>query len=224
MSPDTKVRFDYRFENSRGDARGKRHTVRLELEYAFRPWLSVEGNFPYTVFDPAGDAARSHFDTVELGVKLASSAFAEHGVVIGGGLELGLPTGNSSKQIGSDHVLEIEPFLDLGFKRGSFEMVSFISAAIPTNKNGEDEADLELGWDVSLLYHLTDRIESLLEFDGVRTFGGEEAGHSTAYITPGVKISPFAKHPFKIGAGVGFPVSEDRDFSLRALISVFYHF
>ena len=223
-SPDTKVRFDYVFEDESGEEPGKRHSIRVELEYAFRPWLSVEGDFPYSVFDPDGDRTRSHFDTVEFGVKLASMAFADHGILVGGGLELGLPTGDTSKRIGSSHLWEIEPFLDLGLKLGSFELATFISPAIPTNENGEDEADLELGWNVSLLYHVTGRIEGLLEFDGERIFGGEEAGHTTAQITPGVKVAPFANHPLKVGASVSFPISADQDFHVRSFVSIFYHF
>jgi hypothetical protein len=145
-------------------------------------------------------------------------------VLLGGGIEFGLPTGNSSKEIGSSHTLEVEPFLDLGFKRGSFEFVSFLSTGVPVNENGEDEADVELGLNASVLYHLDRRFQAILEFDFERVFGGEEAGHTAASISPGFKLVPTANENFQIGAGVSLPLRDDKDFHVRAILSAFYHF
>jgi hypothetical protein len=223
-SPDTKIRTDYIFRAEAGEEKAETHTAQLEAEYAFRPWISVETNIPFTFRNPDDGRNRRNLDTIEIGVKLATFALADHGVLLGGGIELGLPTGDTAKGIGSSHILEVEPFLDVGFKRGDLEIVGFLSPAVPTNKNGEDEADLELGWNVSMLYHLHWRVQALLEFDGERVFGGEESGHSTANIAPGIKIAPTANQNLKIGAGVSLPISDDKDFNVRAILSVFYHF
>ena len=131
---------------------------------------------------------------------------------------------DGSKEIGSSHALEVEPFLDFGFKREKLEVVGFLSFAVPTNKNGEDGADVELGWEVSMLYHLHRRVQALLEFDGERVFGGEESGHSTVNISPGLKAAPTTNQNLMIGAGVSLPISRDKDFHVRAILSVFYHF
>ena len=163
-------------------------------------------------------------DTIEIGVKLATSALADHGVLLGGGIEFGLPTGDSSKNIGSSHLFEVDPFLDFGFRRGNLEVVGFLSPAVPMNKNGEDEADVELGWNASVLYHLHRRVQALLEFDGERVFGGEESGHSEVNIAPGIMIAPIANQNLRIGAGVSLPISDDKDFHVRTILSAFYHF
>ena len=165
-SPDTKVRADYFFQDESGEATGELHTARFEAEYALRRWVSIEMDIPFTVRDPDHESSKSHLDTVEIAVKLASSVFSEKGLLLGGGLELGLPTGDSSKEIGSSHIVEVEPFLDFGLKRGDLEVTSFLSAGVPMNKNGDDEADVEFGWNASFLYHLHSQVELLLEFNG----------------------------------------------------------
>ncbi|MBW2292298.1 MAG: hypothetical protein JRG94_08295 [Deltaproteobacteria bacterium] len=223
-SPDTKIRTDYIFRNETGEESAKIHVAQLEAEYAFRPWISVETNIPLTFRNPDDGKSRRNLDTIEIGVKLATFALADHGVLLGGGIEFGLPTGDSSKGIGSSHILEVEPFIDFGFKHQDLEIVGFLSPAVPTNKNGEDEADVELGWSLSMLYHLHRRVEVLLEFDGERAFGGEESGHATANISPGLKVVPTANQNLQIGVGVSLPISDDEDFDVRTILSVFYHF
>jgi len=223
-SPDTKVRADYFFRNESREVTGESHTARLELEYALRSWVSLEADIPFTVRDPDDESNERHLDTVEIAVKLASSAFSEHGLLLGGGLELGLPTGDSSGGIGSSHILEVEPFLDFGLKRGDLEVTGFLSAGIPMNENGDNEADVELGWNASFLYHLNSRVELLLELNGERVFGGEERGHSTAVVAPGLKLTPTRDQNLKIGVAVGLPISDDKNFDALAIFSVFYHF
>ncbi len=223
-SPDTKLRFDYIYRRETGEQKAYRHTLRFEGEYAFRPWLSAEIDVPYTFRNPDDGPARRSFDTVELALKLASFVLAERGVLLGGGLELGLPTGDDSKEIGSDEILEVEPFLDFGYRYRQLETVGFLRFGIPTNASGGEEPDLELGWNFSFLYHLTPRIEGLLEFDAEHVFGGEEDGKTVVNITPGLKLAPFALRNLEIGAGASLPITSDEEFDVRAIFSIFYHF
>jgi hypothetical protein len=68
--------------------------------------------------------------------------------------------------------------------------LSDLCVGVCAARNGEDEADLELGWNLSLLYYLTPRLETLLEFDGENVFGGEKDEFELVNITPGIKIQP----------------------------------
>jgi hypothetical protein len=77
---------------------------------------------------------------------------------------------------------------------------------------------------LSFLYHVTPRIEGLLEFDSEHVFGGEEDGNTVVNITPGLKIAPFASHKLTIGAGVSLPITSDEEFDVRTILSIFYHF
>ena len=223
-SPDTKIRIDYIYGNATGEEKFKTHTARLEAEYAIRPWISVETNIPYQFRNPNGARNKHNLGTIEVAVKLATFALSDHGVLLGGGIEFGLPTGNDSKEIGSSHVVEVEPYLDFGFKRDKLEVVGSLSSGIPVNENGHDEADVELGWNMSVLYHLGLRIQGLLEFDGERVFGGEESGTYVVNIAPGIKITPTDNQSLTIGVGASLPISDNQDAHQRLILSVFYHF
>ena len=223
-SPDTKIRLHYFFENDAGEEKDEVHTLHLETEYAFAPWVSLEVDTPYTFISSEEGGTRHGFGNIEVAVKFASLAFAESGLLLGGGLELGIPTGNDNKGIGSSHTGEVAPFIDAGFKYRDLETVAFLAFGVPYNTNGDDEADWEVKWDLSLLYHVTPRLEAMVELDGEHVVGGEEDGVTILNITPGFKVAPFENHAFKIGAGASFPLTHDDEYSVRGVFSLFYHF
>ena len=221
------MRVDYFFANEpgkEGKAGANRHTLRFEAEYAFAPWLSLEVDAPYTFLIPDKGEASDNPDNVEIGLKYANFTFAKHGLLLGGGIEFGLPTGKAEKDIGSDHVLEVKPFVDLGYQRGRWEVVGLTSFGLPFNENDEDEADLELGWNLSVLYHLTPQLMTLLEFDGEHVFGGEADGVNVVNVTPGFKVQPLDDPNLQVGVGVSLPLTDDKEFHARPALSVFYHF
>ena len=227
-SPDTKIRLDYFFMDIEGEEEQggglKNHTIRLEAEYAFSRNISIEVDAPYTFINPDEGIGVDHLNNIEVGLKLASFIFEQYGLLLGGGIEFGIPTGDDQKGIGSDHILEIEPFLSMGYKYNNFELVSFVSLGFPVNQDdGEDESD-EFGYNVSLLYHLTNGIEVLLEIDGEVALNGEEDGESILNIDPGIKILPFNNKDIHIGFGAGFPLTEDEAFEYRLIGSLICHF
>lgn len=222
-SPDTKIRFDIMFADK--GTSNEEYTFRVEAEYAFNPNVSVEIDIPYQWNQPSDEPNENNLGNIEVGVKVASFAFAEHGVIIGGGLELGLPTGNDDKGIGGDHVLEIEPFIDAGFKQDNLEIIGFLAFGIPTNEPEEekDEEDLEISFNIAVLYHLTPRVAGLLEIDGHTIASGEEE-ETIVNLTPGVIIQPTDDPNLNVGVGVSFPISHDNAFDAQLILSVFKHF
>ncbi len=199
------------------------HRVIFEGEYAPVRWMSFEIEIPYTVADRDEEPNRHNLDDLEVAIKLANFVFEDEGVLLGGGLELGLPTGNSSNELGSDRRIMIEPFVDVGWKRGDFEVIGFLKFGFPENE-AADDPDWELGWNTSLLYHATPVLASVLEFDGERVWGGEEDGETVAHVSPGLRMNPLADHDFAVGTGVSIPITNDEEFDLRWSISIFYHF
>ncbi len=222
-SPDTKIRIDYSLRKETKEERALLHRARIEAEYSPIRWLSFEFDLPYTVADRDEEPNRHNVDDLEAAIKLASFLLEERGILFGGGLEFELPTGNSDNEIGTDRLVEIEPFVDVGVKYGSLEVIGFVAFGLPVNSNAED-SDWELSWNASLLYPLIPRVEAILEFDGERVWGGEEDGETVAHVSPGLKVMPFEDHALAIGSGISLPITNDEEFDLRWTFSVFYHF
>ncbi len=224
-SPDTKARFDYAFRSLKDGAENfDENAVNLEGEYAFSRAFSIEVDIPYAFVDATGEAAANHFDTVSIGFKFANFVLEDKGVLLGYGFEIGTPTGDEEKGIGDDHLVELEPFFDIGYKRGDLEVVAFTSFGIPINQQQGEEVETEMAYNLSLLYHVTPRFMTLLEFDGMTVLSGEEDGATLVNITPGVKIKPLADRAFEVGVGISLPLTNTRLFDVRALVSAFYHF
>ncbi len=219
-SPDTKVRFDYTHLNlNEGDI--EINSVVLEAEYAFSRWLSLEVDIPYTFLSE--ETARSGINNISVGLKYANFVFEETGLLLGGGLEVGLPTGNDESGIGSSTVWEVEPFIDFGYKNEKFETIGFAKFGFPVNGD-QDEADFEFGWNLSFLYQFIGTIEGLMELSGESISGGEEDGFSTVTLIPGIKIKPVQSVNLKIGFGYSFPISNEKEINNGSILSVFYHF
>ena len=220
-SPDTKLRLDYLYRNEDG---ANRHTGNLEGEYAFAPWVSLEADLPYTFLDPDGSSGRSNLDNVEIALKLATTLVPGR-ALIGGGLELGLPTGDDDKGIGSSREIEVAPFLDFGVKNGAMETVAFVKFAIPTNQPPDeaDAVDLEIIYNVAFSHDWSEHLRLLLEFDGSVVAAGT-ASESILNITPGIKVRPVAGIPLDFGLGVSVPLTSDKAFDTKVIFSGFYHF
>ena len=221
-SPDTKIRLSHFYAHDNDE---DEHTLGLEFEYAFAQWGSVEIDLPFTFIDFDQGPDPSHVDNIEIGLKLACRRFEEHGVLIGGGIELELPTGDDHRGIGSNNELHIEPFVDFGIKAENIEVVGFLSFGIPTNEDDDekDEVDLEMGYNLSVLCHVTSQLQLLLELDGEAVASGHD-NESILNVTPGVKIRPWAESSVTVGAGLRIPVTRDKEFDLQTIFSVFYHF
>jgi len=223
-TPDTKLRSNYELErNEVPGGEEQAHRGEAVLEYALDPRFSLEAKAPYTFRDPANGSSVDDLGNVKLTAKLATYRFAEQGAVLGGGLELGLPTGDDAKGIGSNNEVEVAPFVDAGLKEGPFEMVGFLFFEIPTNQEAgeEDAVDLKLAFQGSVLYHLGPDWELLAELDG-ETIASGEASETVVNLNPGIKYHPTER--LSLGVSGGFPVSDDEAFGTRIKASVFYHF
>jgi hypothetical protein len=222
-SPDTKVRFDYFYRRFRAD-RTSEHSPRLEFEYAFRPTFSVEVNVPYTFRNVAGAPASSHTESMDVALKFANPVLKEHHVLLVYGVEFGLPTGSDNKGIGSSHIFEVAPFFGAGLKREKVEVVALSSVRVPTHKRAGDEDATTLGYQLSFLFKPTPSIEPLIELDGETGLGSLVRGNTVVNISPGIKFRPPHSEHWQVGAGIGFPITNRKDFDTRVVVSAFYHF
>lgn len=195
------------------------------VEIAPVRWFSVEVTTSLIHADPEVGRSNTRVGNVGVGLKFASFAFEEQGLLLSAGLEIGLPTGNEERGIGNDHVIELEPWVGFGLKCDRLEWLTRVGVGVPLNQNGDREADVELEWSMSLLYHiLEDRLAALIELDGVSIFGEAEDGFNSIAVTPGVRLFPFRNPHISLGAGVRLPLTDDRDSHVQGIFTLFLHY
>lgn len=220
-SPDTKLRLDYLFRQVTSDAR--EHSMRIEAEYAFTPNISLEANIPVTSRSQGGTTANA-VGSGEIALKLASFAAAARGLLLGGGIALGVPTGSDRKAIGSDHIVEIEPYVDVGYKRDEAEFVTFLAFSTTAHRRVDEMRENDISLAASGLYHIAERVESLIEFQTVRAVAGDEKGRQTATVGAGLKYHVGRVHHLVFGIGGRIPITHERDSEHEVLLSALWHF
>lgn len=220
-SPDTKVRVDYLFRRLASPA--YEHSVRLEAEYAFTPSVSLEANVPLTSRSKSGTTANS-VGSGEIALKLASYAAAARGLLLGGGVALGVPTGSDRKAIGSSHIIEVEPYIDAGYMHGETELVTFLSFSTATHRRVEEGREEAVSLAVSGLQHVAERVEVLAEFQTERSVAGAESGRQTASGALGIKYHLGRIHHLVVGIGGRLPLTRERDSEHEVLLSTLWHF
>ena len=221
-TPDTGIRLNYLFiEKSNADER----VLNPEAELAISDWASIELDIPYTFRDPNdGSESTNNFDSSEIALKLAH-ALTEN-TVIGGGLELVLPTGDDTKGIGSNNKLVITPFINFGTKIGLLETVAFVGLGFPTNQQDpveEADEEQELEWNLAFSYWFVPEARALVELDSEMIVKGDD-NEGVVNLTLGLIGAPWRNSPFEIGGGVSFPITPDKEFDSRIILSLFCEF
>lgn len=234
VSPDTKLRLDYGYQDIGSESAGE---LELEGEYAFHRSVALEIGMHFDA--SAGDLGETHVIA-----KFANYAFEDHGLLLGYGMEIGLPTGSGHAHGGlekpdhehaegeeheeelaeDDDVYEFAPFLNAGLAAGRWEFVAWTRYTIPTNQGTPAELGPQLRFDLSMLLHASDHVEPVLEVGGSMGLGGPQADRETLRLSPGVRIRPDAGQPLVIGGAVSLPLTDAREFDTRVLVSAFWHF
>jgi len=235
VSPDTKLRLDFGRRDLGGEAESE---MELEAEYALHRSFAVEVGVH---FEPA----EGRFGETHVIAKFANYAFEGAGVLLGYGMELGLPTGAAHGHGGlegpehehlegeepqveepapDENVYEFAPFLNAGLATGSWEVSAWTRYAIPTNQVEPADRGPELRYSLSALLHATPRLQPVLELSGAAGLGGPSADRETVALTPGLRIRPFLDQPLVVGGAVTVPITDERAFDSRFLLSAFWHF
>jgi len=222
-SPDTKVRLDLVIARTSDQSGIHENTFRLEGEYAFNHSVSLAIVAPFISRTAPAVERTSGLGNVELSLKAASLAFGERGFLVGGGLSAALPTGDDAKGIGSAHIVELEPFLDVGYKHDAVEVVGLAALASTFRRRAGEEAERELTFGFSTLYRIWSRLEGLFEVTTTRALIGAESGSQQTFVAPGVKVYPFTNRRLMFGASLEFGTGAIQD-THALLISGFYHF
>ncbi|HEV7301536.1 MAG TPA: transporter [Tepidisphaeraceae bacterium] len=219
--PETKLRVNYSFADT---GEGVEHVAELEGEYAFTQNFSIEAVVPYAFVNPEEGPSENGLADAILAFKFASYAWVDSNLLPAVGLEVILPTGDDESGIGSDHIVELEPFARLGYWNEKFEIIGSVGVGIPLNQTSEerDEEDFALAYGVSTLYHVAPSLQALIEVHGESVFGAEDV--AALYVSPGVTFQPFDDKSINFGAGITLPITDDRDFDYAINLMSILHF
>ena len=226
--PETHFKLRYEFADLAAGDGDREHTVAAEIEYALSQEFSIEAVLPYTFLDGGGDgvlASADHLSNAEVSFKLASYRWVDRDVLPAVGVSVVLPTGDEERGIGSDHVLELEPFARVGVWHEPFEFITGATLGVPVNRMGQERAeeDLVVAYHLSALYHAASSVQLLVEVHGESAFG-DAADEHTVYVSPGLMIQPFHDKSISLGAGVSLPLTSDREFDYAINVVAFFHF
>lgn len=122
---------------------------------------------------------------------------------------------------------EVEPYLNVGFRGGPWELTAWTRFAIPFHHADQHDVGTELRWNLAALFHASSRLQPLLELDGSSGISGHPVGEDVVFASPGLRVKPFPDQPLWVGTAVGVPlatgVAED-PFDVRWKTSLFWHF
>jgi hypothetical protein len=222
-SPDTKIRLDYIGARTSGPTGVRENTFRLEGEYSFTHSVSLAVVTPFISRTAPATERASGLGDIELSLKAARLAFGDHGLLLGGGLSAALPTGSDAKGIGSAHIVELEPFVDAGYKRDAFEFVGFAILSSTFHRRPGEDTERNLTFNFSALFRMQSWLEGLIEATTARALIGPGSGSQQTFVAPGLKVYPFTNRNFMFGASVEIGTGLVHE-THALLLSGFYHF
>jgi hypothetical protein len=222
ISPDTKIRLT--FLDTKAIDNKMSQTYDLELEYAPVPVFSIHLDVPYEVLHPSENLLISNLSEIEVDLKFANFAFANHNVLLGYGISFGLPTGNQEKGIGNNHVWDVNPFFNGGVKWKKWEWTAFFILGIPVNQNSNENKQTALECRLTSLYHINLKWEALIEAGNATQLSRFYKGDNSYDLTEGIKFRPDPDKPWILGVGLRHPLFKNDEIKLQGILSVFYHF
>lgn len=223
-SPDTKLRLDYLWTRTGEPAnRATERDLRVEGEYALAPAVSLAVTLPYAWRSARGLPDVRGLGNAELSLKAASLRWGARGLLVGGGLSIGLPTGSDARGIGTSRAVEVEPFADAGVKRGGLELVGFGRYGTTVRNRVGIDAEREFSFDGSALYPVSRGVEALLEVAAARSAAGQERATATS-LAPGLKLYPFSDRSLMFGVSAPLGLTGEARDARGLLVSAFYHF
>ena len=172
--------------------------------------------------DGHGSSSESNLGNVVLGLKLQNNHWSDQNVLVGYGLGIEFPTGDSSKGIGSDKLYRLQPFYSIGYKKDLFEVITSGKFFIPLSSEEGEADDAVFNFAASFLYFLSDSLRAFVEFDGDVVMEGKYDGDTVVNVNPGLRHRLF--HGVDLGAGIGFPLTSKEHFDPRAIVSVLFEF
>lgn len=222
---DRKVRSDFVARLAREDEEGESYMNEFIFEYAFSRWFALEIVQPFLITDPRERASHSGLGDIRMAGKFQLTRAADTGgLILGTGLEVKLPSGETDVGFGEAYVLAPIAGLDWAIGSGRVKLQSQSELEIAFAREG-GAGELEaLEWNTALSYFASDFVVPLLELN-TEFEGLEQDTKSIFALTPGVVISlkDIAGTSFDIAAGAQLFFGSDREEDVAFLVSLRHH-
>lgn len=159
----------------------------------------------------SGPASTRGIGDIEVSVKYVLAHRPASQLIVSGGLETALPTGESEIGIGNG-TWKLAPFLAAGKGFDAFYLQSSVKYEAPLQS---DEGESELLYNLAFTLPLTKEKKGLipmLEFNGIT---GTETGKTELFITPQLYLGLVRRGHIAFSLGSQIPVSRERPFDYR---------
>jgi mono/diheme cytochrome c family protein len=202
---------------------GSQKTLAAEgsIEYRIDGRTEVELEAPFLVINNDPGPSEAGLGDMAVSFKYVLFFDVQHLSIVSAGLELGLPTGRSSKGLGSGE-LTWEPYLRAGWRWDDLILQGDMSVELPqqsANTNSSLLYDLALGYE----YEPDPRLEivPMVELNSETLLNGEEGGRTLSAVLPELRVNWIT---WSAGAGVQFPFTHLKDYDIQVLFDVTYEY
>jgi mono/diheme cytochrome c family protein len=191
------------------------------IEYRINGRTEVELEAPFLMINNDPGPSEAGLGDMAVSLKYVLFFSIEHLTIVSAGLELGLPTGRSSKGLGSGE-LTWEPYLRAGARWDDVILQGDMSLELPQQTVNTGAALL---YNLALAYEFEPdprlEIVPMVELNTETALNGPDGGRTLSAVLPQLRIDWLT---WSAGAGVQFPFTHLKDFDIRVLFDVTYEY
>jgi len=191
------------------------------VEYRINGLTEVELEVPVSAINLDPGPSSASLGDIAVAVKRVLFFSVEHLTIVTAALELGLPTGRSSKGLGEGQLVW-EPNLRAGWKWRQLVLQGDLRLELPQQTANTESALL---YNVALGYELEPdpRLEvvPMVELNTETLLNGADGGRTFSAVLPQLRLKWLA---WSTGAGVQVPFTPVKEFDLRVLFDLTYEY
>ncbi|MBI3621328.1 MAG: cytochrome c [Nitrospirae bacterium] len=191
------------------------------VEYRINGLTEIELEVPVSAINLDPGPSTAGLGDVAVALKRVLFFSVEHLTIVTAALELGLPTGRSSRGLGGGQLVW-EPGLRAGWRWNDVILQSDLRLELPQQTANTEAALL---YNVALGYEFEPdpRLElvPMVELNTETLLNGADGGRTLSAVLPQLRLKWLV---WSAGAGVQFPFTPVKDFDLRVLFDLTYEY
>ena len=191
------------------------------IEYRVDGLTEIELEVPVQMINNDPGPSTAGLGDIAVALQRVMFFSVQHLTIVSAGLELGLPTGRSSKGLG-DGQLIWEPFLRGGWRWDDLILEGDMSLELP-----QQTANTSSSWlyNIAMAYEFEPdprlEIVPMVELNSETALNGPDGGRTMSAVLPELRLKWLT---WSAGAGVQVPFTHLKDFDLRAMFDLTYEY